>query len=562
MNVETNNEIWQVESGGDVVETSFDEMAAWIASGSLLRIDRVRKGDLRWIEAGKVPSLIEFFNAKDADAPADPVITTTHIERLGVSASGSPPYEGGVSTVSGDGVVLSVTSGIEQPAANVCAVHTDAPAAYSCETCLSAFCKACPTGYGSNVKICPFCGAMCRSLAAPVAAKDNRENRINAAIGEGFGFSDFGRALAFPFRFKASLIMGALMFMLFSLGQGVAGFGGIFMMFGALMCFLMANTLSFGVLANTVENFSQGKTEENFMPSFDDFSVWEDVVHPFFLSIGVYLSSFGPFIVVVLVTVFIIVGSVNKEMNAAQSDTARLVNPGLPYAAKAANQSEQVKDLIGKQAEIQKKRVEQMAASAESGAEPSASARGISAANSASTILPAQVHDEEADFAQLDKFIADQRKAQLESAVGKTPETIAAERNALFEQIRGKGLLLLLLLATTALWGVLYFPAACAVAGYTRSFMATMNPSVGIDTIRRLGGSYIKVLLMAFLLAVVSGTVGAILGAIFYQFDMPGVGNLPAKAFSSVFGFYITVVFSCVLGYALFKNSDKLKLYR
>ncbi|MEQ1924330.1 MAG: hypothetical protein ABL952_17665, partial [Pyrinomonadaceae bacterium] len=378
-----------------------------------LRIDRVRKGELRWIEAGKVPSLIEFFNAKDADAPADPVITTTHIERLGVS---EPPVSAG-----GQSVGVNPTFGTKPDVpANVCAVHTDATAAYNCETCLSQFCKACPTGYGSNVKICPFCGAMCSSLAAPVKEKDQRENRINAALQEGFGIADFGRALAFPFKFKASLVMGAIMFMLFSIGQGVAGFGGIFMMFGALISFMMANTLSFGIMANTVENFSQGKLDDNFMPSFDDFSIWDDVVHPFFLSIGVYLSSFGPFIAVVLVAVFMIVGSVNKEMNAAQSDAARLVNPGLPYAAKAANQSEQVKNLIGKQAEMQRRRVEQLAASAETAEEPLATAGNINAANNASIDPPDSVRDEEAEFAQLDKFIADQRKAQLESAVGKT----------------------------------------------------------------------------------------------------------------------------------------------
>ncbi|HRI03067.1 MAG TPA: hypothetical protein PLL77_04940 [Pyrinomonadaceae bacterium] len=540
MDVETNNEIWQVESGGDVVETNFDEMAAWIASGSLLRIDRVRKGDLRWIEAGKVPSLVEFFNAKDADAPADPVITTTHIERLGVS---EPPPSAG-----GQHVGVNPTFGTQpDTTANVCSVHTDAPAAYCCETCLSQFCKACPTGYGSNVKICPFCGAMCRSLAAPVKERDQRENRINAALQEGFGFADFGRALAFPFKFKASLVMGAIMFMLFSIGQGVAGFGGVFMMFGALISFMMANTLSFGIMANTVENFSQGKLDENFMPSFDDFSIWDDVVHPFFLSIGVYLSSFGPFIAVVLVAVFLVVGSVNREMNAAQSDAARIVSPELPYAAKAANQSEQVRAMVNRTAEFQKRRVEQV----EKG-----------------QIEPGQMPDMsgvadpgEQDFDQLNKYIAEQKKAQLESAVGKTPETIAKEREAMFKQVMGYGALFLIIGGISLLWGIFYFPAACAVAGYTRSFMATMNPTVGIDTIRRLGGSYIKVLLMTFVLMLASGAVGAFFGAIFYQFDMPGVGNLPAKALSSLFGFYITVVFSCVLGYALFKNSDKLKLF-
>jgi hypothetical protein len=43
-------------------------------------------------------------------------------------------------------------------------------------------------------------------------------------------------------------------------------------------------------------------------------------------------------------------------------------------------------------------------------------------------------------------------------------------------------------------------------------------------------------------------------------FDMPGVGNLPAKFIGSLFGFYFSVVFSCVLGFAIFKNAHKLDL--
>ncbi len=536
-----NTEIWQIESGGDIVETNFDEMTAWIAEGSLLKIDRVRKGELRWIEAGKVPSLIEFFNAKDAEAPIAPVITATHIERLGVS-------EAPASAVAQPISVNPAFGTAPDPAEQMCAMHPEYFAAYVCDTCFNAFCKICPTGYGASVKICPFCGAMCRELKPNVPPKQENEKRIRAAISEGFGFADFGRALAFPFKFKTSLVLGALMFMFFSIGQGVAGFGGIFMMFGALMCFMMANTLTFGILANTVENFSQGKLEENFMPSFDDFSIWDDVVHPLFLGIGVYISSFGPFIAVVLVAFFLIVGSVNNEMNAAQSDAARLVNPGLPYAAKAANQSEQVRAMVNRTSEFQKRRVEQV----EKG-----------------QIEPGQMPDMsgvadpgEQDFEQLNKYIADQQKAQLESAVGKTPETVAKEREAMFQGLLKKGVLLLVLLGITGLWGLFYFPAACAVAGYTRSFMATLNPTVGLDTIKRLGGSYVLILIMSLLLAVASGVVGGVLSAVFFQFDMPGLGNIPAKAIGSLFGFYTSVVFACVIGYALFKNSDKLKLYR
>src|SRR5205814_465326 len=135
----------------------------------------------------------------------------------------------------------------------VCSAHDDIPAAYVCDTCANSFCKACPNSYGGNVKICPFCGAMCSSLST-VIEHQNREYVHHSAFSEGFGFGDFGRALAYPFKFKTSLIMGALMFMFFSIGQSATAFGGIFMLAAAIMCFMLANMLTFGILANTTEN--------------------------------------------------------------------------------------------------------------------------------------------------------------------------------------------------------------------------------------------------------------------------------------------------------------------
>ena len=45
-------------------------------------------------------------------------------------------------------------------------------------------------------------------------------------------------------------------------------------------------------------------------------------------------------------------------------------------------------------------------------------------------------------------------------------------------------------------------------------------------------------------------------------FNLPGVGNLPAKFVSSIFGFYLSVVFSVTLGLAIFKASDRLQLFK
>jgi len=112
------------------------------------------------------------------------------------------------------------------------------------------------------------------------------------------------------------------------------------------------------------------------------------------------------------------------------------------------------------------------------------------------------------------------------------------------------------------LWGMLYFPAACAVAGYTRSFGATLNPAVGFDTIRRLGIYYVKILGMGLLILIAYSFIAGTLETVLAPFDLPNLGNLPAKAISGLFGFYFTVVFSCVLGFALFKASDRLKLFK
>lgn len=576
MSLEQPNEIWQIESGGEIFDTNFAQMTGMIERGELLRMDRVRKRNLRWIEAGKVPSLLTVFNAKDGEEPPKPVITLT---KLGPTVMPGDKTES-TSSTSGVNATTITTDGAHADLPNMepmCAMHGDVPATYVCSTCFSNFCKACPKSYGGSVKICPYCGAMCDSLAQVEAAK-NQAATYSAHIGGGFGLSDFGNALAYPFKFRTSLIMGAAMYAFFSIGQGAMGFGGIFMMGSALGCYLLANTLTFGVLANTVENFAQGKIGENFMPSFDDFSPWDDVIHPFFLSIGVWISSFGPLFALIIVSFFFVANAVTSEMNSLQSDAAQTVSPELPYAAKATQQSQAVRDLINRTNEKQKQRLEQMQEESE-GYDPSvmsqqphsiapeAEAFNRKQQSTAGSQLDSSpntssaIHDDsEESVMRANESIQKMRQAQAEAIVGKSPETKAKEQSALFSKILGYGIGFLLIGGICLLWGLFYFPAACAVAGYTRSFAATLNPSVGFDTIKRLGVDYVKILLMGFVLLLMSAVIGAILGLVFMPFDLPGLGNVPARVIGSLFGFYFSVVFSCVLGFALYKAGDRLKL--
>lgn len=530
MEQELVQDIWQVEANGSTFDGTIEDLAAWISDGSVLRIDRVRKGNLRWIEAGKVPALLEFFNAKDASEPPPPVITTTKREVLGVP---SRPAE-----FTNNQPTQTATEG-------ACSVHTDAPARWKCDTCTSEFCKACPSSYGANVRICPFCGAMCSPIetAAAVGVSARSVTRTRSANGESFGFGDFGNALAHPFKFKTSLIVGAIAIGALSVGQAGFGFGGMFVAVGGVFCMLLANMISFGALANTVESFSQGKLETNFMPSFDDFSIWDDVVHPFFLMIGVYISSFGPFIVVCLVAFFMFVGAVRNELTEAQKPQIA----GISAANKVAEIGAKRQAAIITEADRQRN----VTAAAESG-----EVTDINDEN----YEPNAIYDEEKEFEDIQQMIAESRKQNLESTIGKLPETKAQEQQAMLQSLLGKGIVLLLLLAVTFLWGIFYYPAACAVAGYTRSFMATINPLVGLDTIKRLGGTYVLLLIMSLLLVFATAFVGGIASTLLAAFDMPSVGNIPATFISSIVGFYTYVVFACTLGYALFKKAEVLDL--
>ena len=173
-----------------------------------------------------------------------------------------------------------------------------------------------------------------------------------------------------------------------------------------------------------------------------------------------------------------------------------------------------------------------------------------------------QVDEETREQEELWAMAMESRKQSLESTLGKSPETEAREEAEMIQAFLGLAAPIVVIGAIAFLWGLFFFPAACAVAGYTRSFSATINPLVGLDTIQRLGADYVKILAMALVLLVASITVSGVLGAIFAVFDLPMVGNLPATAIGALFTFYLSAVFSCMVGYALYRSADRLGLAR
>lgn len=542
--------MWQVNVGGQIYEAPFGELSEWIAEGSLQPQDKVRKGNLRWIDAHKVPYLLPFFNAK-ANGTAMPPLSAIG----GVKESVGKHPDALVHPAESRQAFVSDTPEPEitfrqsdvvpdsQPRLDPtrCRNHSDVVSFYQCSGCGSGLCKACPNSYGGTVKICPACGSLCHT-PEDISKARAAGQAVSDSMSEGFGASDLFNAFSHPFNFKTSLIAGAIMFALFSLGQSAFALGGIVMAVAAIFCLMLSNMLTFGVLANTVDNFSQGRLSENFMPGFEDFSLWDDVVHPFFLSIGAYLVSFGPFFVVMAIGFYLVMSAVSSQTNAVQNDLQKI--PGTPYynANDPVAQTGKVKDVLGDISQKSIQTVEQH--------------------QNASNFADAAPHvDEESrEQEELWAMAQESRQQSLESALGKTAETRAREAEAVRQGFLNLAAPLVVIGAIFFLWGAFYFPAACAVAGYTRSFAATVSPLVGWDTIKRLGLSYAKVLFMGFLIVIGWSFAGAFIGLIFSPFDLPGLGNLPATLVGALVTFYLWTVFSCIIGYALFKNSAKLAL--
>src|SRR5262249_22917065 len=95
------------------------------------------------------------------------------------------------------------------------------------------------------------------------------------------------------------------------------------------------------------------------------------------------------------------------------------------------------------------------------------------AANSANKLTPVTTKPADDDGAEeAQKMIDDMRKQQLESALGKSPETKAKEESEFISRFLAYSAPIVVLAAIAFLWGLFYFPVACIVAGYTRSFTA------------------------------------------------------------------------------------------
>ena len=71
-------EVWRVSTVEGIFETDLETLQQWIVEGCVLPTDKVSKGNLSWIDAGRVPKLKAAFNGETT--PTQNVSVDTFVE--------------------------------------------------------------------------------------------------------------------------------------------------------------------------------------------------------------------------------------------------------------------------------------------------------------------------------------------------------------------------------------------------------------------------------------------------------------------------------------------------
>jgi len=103
-------------------------------------------------------------------------------------------------------------------------------------------------------------------------------------------------------------------------------------------------------------------------------------------------------------------------------------------------------------------------------------------------------------------------------------------------------------LVLSGLWMIVYMPVALMVAALSKSMLNTVNPIIGVDTIKKMGSTYWEALVIYAVLAAVQWTAGFALAFI-------PVAGLLARSFVDA---YVALAVGCTLGLAVYKKAVEL----
>ena len=482
-------EQWRVNTPEGIFETDLETLKQWIVEGCVLPTDKVAKGKLNWIDAGRAPMLRAAFNGEISQVAPPPEVPLPEppaqlppVTELPEENHRASAFESEQTSFESEGAARLEDS---------CHNHPDVGSKFICRACGTASCDECTKFVGtSRIAICLVCGDMCKPFEELRQRVDRQEFQHS-----GFGVKDFFRALRYPLQHKVALLFGAIVYAVMLL----AGLRGA----------ILAFVIMFGCISHVISQVAWGRLHRSFLPDFSAFSLWDDLAVPLGLGIGITIVTWGPAIALVLALVFGVINS-----------------PGVS-AMSGSPQAEQ---------------------------QPAALTPDELAA----------LTDPEADPKKLEEANAKLNAHRPGSIISKEAERSRDELNDPAANLKmlmkymalPVGLIVLLLLSIV--WAIFYGPMALCVAGYTEHFGSVINPLVGLDTIRRMGGTYFKAFAMVVLVKITGFIVSVIVAVITAPFAIPFFGNLPANFIDGAVTFYFNLVVACILGLSLHKCADRL----
>jgi hypothetical protein len=450
------NEIWQIMIDGQVYEADTETIKQWAAEKRVLPTDKVKKGNLNWNDANRIPMLRAIFSGQqlppsaEINSPLNSPSSPNASSQLGNNYQPkSNPGQQSANTFpnqypSNLGSQYSAPANVApvfNPASSVpvsggvCRNHPQEYASYVCRVCSAMFCNACPKKMGT-MAICIACGDMCNKIGEVVEKANIAVQSANFyGQAKDFGATELVKAFQYPLKFPTSLVTSIILYSILAFGSGFS-----WMITAMKVAFL------FSCMSLTIRQVSAGRMDRNFLPDLTSFTFFDDIVKPVALSVGVSLVTFGPLLIVAIVFL--------KSMFA---------------------------------------------------------------------------------------FDGGGREA--------------------LQIMAATGIIVLILGGLSLLWALFYYPMAIAIAGFTQDFASTINPSTGIDTMRRMGSVYIKAFVMYLAIFAVGSGINFFLAIILTPvLAVPFFGGLIYDAISGGFTFYTSIVVACVLGTALYKCAEELDI--
>jgi Protein of unknown function (DUF4013) len=270
---------------------------------------------------------------------------------------------------------------------------------------------------------------------------------------------------------------------------------------------VVGTVIMLGCISQVINQVAWGRLNLSFLPDFSSFCLWDDLVVPIRSALGVLIVTWGPAIAILFVFVFGVI----------KGPSAPSLTPHLPQPVRFAPQDT---------ADEPGAKEPNPESAGEQNIKPDQPNPGFPIGQRGA-ISPGRRHDPTGDM----QFVMN---------------------------VLGMGLVLLPFFLLCVAWAIFYYPMALTVAGYTEQFGSIINPLVGLDTIRRMRGTYFKAFGMVILIQIVGVVVAVIIAIILSPFDMPFVGNLPATFAGGSVTFYFNLVIACILGLSLHKCADRL----